>query len=153
MTVALIIVPTVFFLMNVASVLSPAVVVLATLSCIALLCVFLTTACSDPGIVFSDDDGRAVDEERAELASSPAPLMCSQCKVPRPASASHCYECNLCVDKLDHHCPWTGKCIGKKNLYFFYGFLWLLTLHIALVVAACVFAFATQVNVFHLPSA
>lgn len=24
---------------------------------------------------------------------------------------------------MDHHCPWTGKCIGRDNLKAFYYFL------------------------------
>ena len=27
-------------------------------------------------------------------------LQCSQCKVPRPLSASHCYDCGVCVDEV-----------------------------------------------------
>ena len=32
-------------------------------------------------------------------------MECGQCLIDRPLTASHCYECGLCVDKLDHHCP------------------------------------------------
>ena len=35
----------------------------------------------------------------------------------------HCNECGVCVEKQDHHCPWTGKCIGRKNIYYFNMFL------------------------------
>ena len=35
----------------------------------------------------------------------------------------HCQFCNICVEGMDHHCPWTGKCIGKKNLIPFYLFV------------------------------
>ena len=38
-------------------------------------------------------------------------------------NTGHCVDCNLCVEGYDHHCPWTGKCIGKKNLTYFYAFL------------------------------
>ena len=37
--------------------------------------------------------------------------------------AEHCPDCDICILELDHHCVWTGKCIGKKNLYLFYVFV------------------------------
>ncbi len=36
---------------------------------------------------------------------------------------THCFECGVCVEGFDHHCPWTGKCIGRKNIYYFNTFL------------------------------
>ncbi len=36
---------------------------------------------------------------------------------------THCMECNVCVEGYDHHCPWTGKCIGRKTINYFYCFL------------------------------
>ena len=33
----------------------------------------------------------------------------------------HCEDCQVCVDGHDHHCVFFSKCIGKGNLYFFYG--------------------------------
>ncbi|GMH56175.1 hypothetical protein TrRE_jg910, partial [Triparma retinervis] len=49
--------------------------------------------------------------------------LCTLCNVVRPPGATHCYDCDVCVSDLDHHCPWTGKCIGGKNLRWFYLFL------------------------------
>lgn len=46
----------------------------------------------------------------------------------------HCYECDCCIEELDHHCPWTGKCVGKHNLQFFYTFLVALVIDIIYVV-------------------
>jgi palmitoyltransferase ZDHHC9/14/18 len=111
-----------------------------------LLGLFLLTACSDPGIVYS----LPLDEEEALApgTSGTTMLMCQQCHIQRPSTACHCYECNVCVDKLDHHCPWTGKCIGKRNIRFFYGFLWMLSAHIAFVLGSCVYAWAMLVRVF-----
>ena len=50
---------------------------------------------------------------------------CSKCNiiVHKQMKVSHCSICNVCVMELDHHCPWTGKCIGKYNLYTFYVFV------------------------------
>lgn len=31
---------------------------------------------------------------------------CGQCNLKRPHSARHCNYCGVCMDGLDHHCPW-----------------------------------------------
>ncbi|MCQ2817265.1 MAG: hypothetical protein MJ252_08375 [archaeon] len=50
---------------------------------------------------------------------------CKKCKlwVNIDKKPNHCFECNICVEGYDHHCPWTGKCIGRRNLKSFYIFL------------------------------
>ena len=50
---------------------------------------------------------------------------CNECKiwVSNKKTTEHCFECNICVEGYDHHCPWTGKCIAKNNIYFFYIFI------------------------------
>ena len=52
-------------------------------------------------------------------------VKCSQCNiiVPRNLRMTHCTICQVCVLKHDHHCPWTGKCIGQRNIISFYIFL------------------------------
>ncbi|KAI9310199.1 DHHC palmitoyltransferase-domain-containing protein [Zopfochytrium polystomum] len=48
---------------------------------------------------------------------------CQSCLIWRTPRAAHCYVCDRCVDVHDHHCPWTGNCIGKRNYRFFVAFL------------------------------
>ena len=47
---------------------------------------------------------------------------CGNCSIFRPPRTIHCYTCGGCIEKLDHHCPWLGMCIGKRNYskYFIY---------------------------------
>lgn len=146
-TYLLILVPTIFFLINIASLYNnPAVSIIGSLSLISLILAFSATACSDPGIVFVDDTS---DEENIKNATYMANrIECSICKIYRPRTASHCYECGVCVEELDHHCPWTGKCIGKKNIRFFYAFLSLLCFHILFIVAAVIYSIAEKKDIF-----
>lgn len=53
---------------------------------------------------------------------------CRTCMIIRPIGTSHCKQCNICIERYDHHCPWVGNCIGKNNYRFFYGFLFCLNL-------------------------
>eukprot|EP01031_Cornospumella_fuschlensis_P025752 gene25752-31100_t len=77
--------------------------------------------------------------ERGRAQQLPGKIECAFCKVLRPVTARHCYDCGVCIDGLDHHCPWTGKCIGKKTLRAFYSFLislWVLVLYVVAFVVA-----------------
>ena len=42
---------------------------------------------------------------------------CNECKIwaNLEKKTQHCPECNICIEGNDHHCPWTGKCIGQRN--------------------------------------
>lgn len=56
---------------------------------------------------------------------------CPTCTLNAPPRAFHCYVCEKCVLKRDHHCVYTGKCVGYNNqryymmtlIYFFLGSL------------------------------
>jgi hypothetical protein len=59
---------------------------------------------------------------------------CDVCGIYQPKGTAHCQYCNCCIDGLDHHCPWMGKCIGKKNMKYFQCFIGVVVLYIILVI-------------------
>ena len=62
-------------------------------------------------------------------------LKCSRCNIliPKKFKIHHCEDCNVCVREEDHHCPWTGKCIGKYNLKSFYIFVNSLCIYLIMI--------------------
>ena len=49
---------------------------------------------------------------------------CDYCRfyLRKTSYGSHCDLCDICIEKYDHHCVWTGHCIGKNNKISFYIF-------------------------------
>merc|ERR1719195_1310844 len=139
---------------------SPVIPVVGGVLFIFVLSNLLKTSFSDPGIIPRATNAEAENIEReieqpngAGQAYRPPPRTkeiqvkgqsvklkyCFTCKIFRPPRASHCSICDNCVERFDHHCPWVGNCVGKRNYRYFYLFLVSLAFH-------CVFIFVCAVT-------
>ena len=59
----------------------------------------------------------------SELYKNSADDICPECKILKPHRSRHCYYCNRCVYRYDHHCQWVNNCIGINNNGPFFLFL------------------------------
>lgn len=48
---------------------------------------------------------------------------CDVCEIFQPPRCVHCVQCENCILEFDHHCPWLGNCIGKRNYPYFFCIL------------------------------
>merc|ERR1719430_105152 len=139
---------------------SPVIPVVGGVLFVFVLSNLLKTSFSDPGIIPRATNAEAENIEREieqpngpGQAYRPPPRTkeiqvkgqsvklkyCFTCKIFRPPRASHCSICDNCVERFDHHCPWVGNCVGKRNYRYFYLFLVSLAFH-------CVFIFVCAVT-------
>ena len=76
-------------------------------------------ALKDPGLI-SRDLSKYSKEFLTELIRSKNRGYCEKCRIVRQdPNTTHCSICEVCVEGYDHHCAWSGKCIGKGNLLAF----------------------------------
>ena len=68
---------------------------------------------------------------------------CATCESYRAPRSIHCDDCNACITKLDHHCPWVGNCVGKRNYKYFIAFINLTSVLIAYQIAIALWNLAT----------
>eukprot|EP00830_Metopus_es_P006797 TRINITY_DN1643_c0_g1_i1.p2 TRINITY_DN1643_c0_g1~~TRINITY_DN1643_c0_g1_i1.p2 ORF type:complete len:242 (-),score=32.21 TRINITY_DN1643_c0_g1_i1:28-753(-) len=92
----------------------------------------------NPGI---PDRNLAVNKENLQQLKG-LPRTCPKCKLVAlyDTETKHCNDCGICVEYYDHHCPWTGKCIGKNNVVSFRIFITLtafLLIYIFVVTTSC----------------
>ncbi|KAL1006998.1 hypothetical protein UPYG_G00080410 [Umbra pygmaea] len=103
--------------------------VLFMLNATALLYSYLRSCKTDPGIV------KATEEEKkknvvllAEAGCLDPRIFCTSCMMKKPMRANHCFACDACVAKQDHHSIWINGCIGARNHHYFVVFLFSLCL-------------------------
>ncbi|NXS51247.1 ZDH18 Palmitoyltransferase, partial [Brachypteracias leptosomus] len=134
-----------------------AIPIIAAILFFFVISCLLQTSFRDPGILPRATPSEAADLEKRidSMGTStyrpPARTMevvinkyvvklkyCYTCKMFRPPRTSHCSVCDNCVERFDHHCPWVGNCVGKRNYRYFYAFILSLSFLTAFIFACVV---------------
>eukprot|EP00286_Rhodomonas_abbreviata_P000316 CAMPEP_0181290618 /NCGR_PEP_ID=MMETSP1101-20121128/1508_1 /TAXON_ID=46948 /ORGANISM="Rhodomonas abbreviata, Strain Caron Lab Isolate" /LENGTH=327 /DNA_ID=CAMNT_0023394911 /DNA_START=280 /DNA_END=1260 /DNA_ORIENTATION=- len=93
-----------------------------------ILYTFFRTAVCDPGVIprragYADPNVKLPASQGVVMNGRVVTLKyCVTCNIYRPPRCSHCKVCDNCVDRFDHHCPWVGNCIGRRNYFWFLQF-------------------------------
>ena len=148
-TCALVLVPSAVFnalvVPDVASKYSLAFTVVAIAWPLWCLSCLVAAGTADPGIVRREpyrppQDGRArarYREERLPNGKSVTVKWNDTCNLYQPPRAHHCSVNDDCIDKFDHHCPWVGTTIGRRNYRPFLGFVFGTAILCVFVIATC----------------
>ena len=139
----LLIVPSIFFFIFVVPASQPNYwIVSASLIVLLIYSMFnlWMAALLDPGIIPRNPPHfKAVPPPGAEVGNSAAGWKyCETCNIYRPPRSKHCASCQNCVDCFDHHCPWTGNCIAKRNYRYFLRFILAVAFYTLGVLVVCV---------------
>jgi palmitoyltransferase len=62
---------------------------------------------------------------------------CTICHIEQPLRCKHCKTCDHCVATYDHHCPWIGNCVGERNRFRFFCFLFFQFIQLLIGLAIC----------------
>ena len=111
---------------------------------IITMILLLLVSFNDPGIIrrFKSEDNNLMARKDIyifQLGYIRKYKFCSTCSIIRPTRSTHCSDCNNCVEKFDHHCPWIGNCAGKRNYIYFFIFLIIINILIVFLLITSAF--------------
>jgi len=119
----------------------------------------LVTAYSDPGIITRAPQPNKKESDDPFFAVAPPQFKqvkvkdvrfsvkwCETCNLYRPPRAVHCSYCSNCVHRWDHHCPWVGNCIGKRNYRYYLSFIFTIAIQASFVISTSILDIVMRTN-------
>lgn len=115
---------------------------IGTARCLFVICNIMTImlAIKDPGRIRKDrvepPGPEKLSEELYELLmrTPDTSNICPDCCTLKTPRSRHCYLCNCCIERFDHHCPWINNCVGRDNHALFYAFIICQLLYLASII-------------------
>ena len=98
-----------------------------------VLATFFLGATQQPGYI---EKGATISFLKLNEYFDPS-YICPKCEILRPEDSRHCYICDRCVQRFDHHCQWMDTCIGVGNHNYFLMFIISMWAFLALNIVIC----------------
>ena len=100
----------------------------------------------DPGIITPDYYLENYEVDKMKIQNY---RICKKCNavMDLDKGVEHCTDCDICIIGNDHHCPWSSKCVGKKNIFMFRLFIFSLFFHVGyLTMSSIIMAIINDLN-------
>lgn len=103
-----------FLLIHTASINKPKLLLLTYMLGCLYIFLLLRIRRSNPGYIATslEEKHEVIKELERDWNVKSAQRVCTTCLIIKPFRSKHCIICDRCVVRFDHHCPWTGNCIG-----------------------------------------